>query len=578
MEINDFIEKKICKLQVTDRIEEASRILSHSNMTSLPVVKKGKFVGMFDQNCIRKNEKELDKVINKNVKAISNEFDLEDILEVKSSVVPIIDKEQNFIGVTRPQKIIQTLLLNLKLYSSVIENSNDGMLVIDKEGEIQLVNQALVRLSGVPKEDYINHNIREIIDKGIFKKNSVTLRVLKEKKSLTDFQQYQNNIDVLVKAIPLFDENSKLDRVLANVHDVTELMKSKKELEKIQILSETYQKKFYKLIEDSNHAGTVVASPQMIEIMNLVNQVAATDSTIIIYGESGVGKEIISNEIHQKSKRKNKAFIKVNCGAIPKELLESEFFGYESGAFTGAKQGGKKGLFELAHEGTLFLDEIGELPIHLQSKLLRFFQERTLTRVGGNKEIKVDVRLISATNQNLEKMISEGNFREDLYYRLNVIPISLPPLRERKEEIVPLVVHYLKKFNREYEKKRYITTSAMEVLQNYSWKGNIRELANLMERLVLTVKSDEIHINDLPSGITKETKQDKQAGQFIFNENKTFSGNMFEATEKQLIHTFLEKHGSIRKTAKALGVSHTTLMRKMKKYDIKLSFLKKVIK
>ncbi len=566
------METNIPKVQVTEKMENAQRILLQSHFYALPILNQEKYVGMLDRTCKDRTTGHLEKLVRTDIKKVSGDGNLEELWDVYYPMIPIVNKDQVFLGVIRPKKVIKELLLKQQLYSSVIENSNDGILVIDHNGIIELVNEALVKLSGVPRKEYLGSNIEEIIARGIFKKESVTLRALKEEKHISDFQQYQNNIDVLVKAIPMFDGNNQLIKVLANVHDITDLVKSKRQLEKTQTISMRIQKKLYKLMGESNQAGTVIVSPQMKEIMNLTEQIAETNSTVFIRGESGTGKEVIANEIQQKSKRKNHSFIKVNCGAIPEELLESEFFGYESGAFTGAKKEGKPGLIELADKGTLFLDEIGELPLRLQVKLLRFFQEQVLTRIGGSKEIKVDVRIIVATNRNIEKMVSEGNFREDLYYRLNVVPIYLPPLRERKEEIIPLVIHFLNTFNQKHGKKKYTTTLAMDALQNYSWKGNIREIANLMERLVLTVKSDEIHLDNLPTEIMEEnskTKNRQNNTPLFIEKTSSSSENMFEEMEKKLIWDYLKENGSIRKAAKALGVSHTTLMRKMKKYDIR---------
>ncbi len=573
MKILDLIDQDIPIVQGTETVSEAIKLFAKVDVVSLPVVIDFKFIGMLDRQCQQQEINHVKQLIRNDSKVIYSDDKVEKILQIKQFIIPVIDRKQTFVGCIRIENVIKKLLSQQKLFSSIIENSNDGILVINSQGEIELINEALVNLSGISREQYLGKNIREIIITGIFKKSSVTLRALKEKRVISDFQQYSNNIDVLVKAIPMFDENNRLTRVLANVHDISELVHSKKELEKMQIISEKYQKKVEELLDESNHAGAVIVSSQMKEIMNLIDQIADTDSTILISGESGVGKEVISREIHRKSKREKAIFIKVNCGAIPQELLESEFFGYESGAFTGAKTGGKQGLFELANKGTLFLDEIGELPLNLQTKLLRFLQERVLTRVGGTREIPIDVRIIAATNRNLEEMVESGTFREDLFYRLNVIPIVLPPLRDRKEEIIPLVVHFLRKFNQKYERNKFISTTAMEILKNYSWKGNIRELSNIIERLVLTVKSDEIFLENLPAKILRgngKIREVNKQNHILFEKVDYETGNLFEKMEKKLILTYLEEKGSIRKAAKALGVSHTTLMRKMKKHDIGL--------
>ncbi|WP_102347233.1 sigma 54-interacting transcriptional regulator [Bacillus sp. Marseille-P3661] len=577
MNLTRLIDSHIPSIQVSETVEKAKNWFDQSSSSWVSVLNNSMYVGMLEEGCFQNSGDSLQDIIRKDVPVLYDNAEIHFTSGVFSPVIPVINKDLIFQGCIRYEVLIEHLLIQGKLYSSIIENSNDGIMVINHEGNIELVNSALIKLSGYPEEAYIGKNITAIIKTGVFKKPSVTLRALKEQKAVADFQQYHKGIDVLVKAIPLFNNSGQLVRVLANVHDITELIDSKKQLEKTQILSQQYQKKISDLEKQVNAAGNVVVSPQMKEIMNIVTRIANTDSTILIYGESGAGKEIISREIHERSNRKdNGPFIKVNCGAIPHELLESEFFGYESGAFTGAIKGGKKGLFENANKGTLFLDEIGELPLNLQAKLLRVLQDKKITRIGGITEIQVDVRIIAATNRDLEKMVLNKEFRDDLYYRINVIPITLPPLRERKEEIIPLIVHFLTKFNQKYSKKMYISASAMEAFRNYSWPGNVRELSNVIERLVVITNSDEILLENLPVNILEENRRSVDAEQSQHKEipfsliQNTNGENMFEFMEKKLIIFYLETHGSIRKAARELGVSHTTLMKKMKKHNINL--------
>jgi transcriptional regulator with PAS, ATPase and Fis domain len=404
------------------------------------------------------------------------------------------------------------------------------------------------------------------VESGIFQKPSVTLRALKEKQTVTDIQQYQNGITVLVTAIPMFDDDYRLIRMLSITHDMTELVVMKKKIEEIERLSAKYYSELLELRQHHSKRGIITANRQMNEIIELIHNISQTDSMILLLGESGVGKDVLAREIHETSKRKDTgAFIKVNCGAIPKDLLESEFFGYDTGAFTGAKKGGKPGFFEMADQGTLFLDEIGEFPLHLQAKLLRVLQDQQFTRVGGTKVIQANVRIVTATNRDLEAMVSKGEFREDLYYRLNVIPIHIPPLRERKDDIPLLVGHFLRNFNEEYKKNKSLSMAVMDILCTYDWPGNIRELSNIIERLVLITKNDVIEPNDLPIG-----KQSTDVSLSKLLKKEKTAKNLFESVEKNLIESMIEQEGSIRKAARILGVSHTTLIRKMKKHDIKV--------
>ncbi|MET1031097.1 sigma-54 interaction domain-containing protein [Domibacillus tundrae] len=459
------------------------------------------------------------------------------------------------------------MIPDLELYRMIVENFQDGILVIDNNGRIILANQAMVKLSSLPIEAYAGKTMQDIVGRGLFQKPSVTLKALKEKRTITDFQQYENGVDVLVTAIPMFDENKQLVRMLSITHDISELITMKKKVEEIEKLSAKYYTELLTLRQHHAKRGIITANRKMKEIIELIHHIGQTDSIVLLLGESGVGKDVLAREIHETSRRKDSgAFIKVNCGAIPKDLLESEFFGYDTGAFTGAKKEGKPGLFELADQGTLFLDEIGELPLHLQAKLLRVLQDQQFTRVGGTKLIQVDARIVTATNRDLESMVVRGEFREDLYYRLNVIPIHIPPLRKRKDDIPLLIGHFLQHFNEEYTKNKSLSTAASDILYDYHWPGNIRELSNIIERLVLTIKNDVIEPQELP--ISKQ-HSDVRLSELLKNKHNGI--NLFDSVEKNLIKSIIEREGTIRKAAKILGVSHTTLIRKMKKHDLKVS-------
>jgi transcriptional regulator with PAS, ATPase and Fis domain len=298
----------------------------------------------------------------------------------------------------------------------------------------------------------------------------------------------------------------------------------------------------------------------MRQKLDLAFHVAHVDSTVLILGESGVGKELIAQLIHRASKRSKEPFIKINCGAIPTNLLESEFFGYEPGAFTGALREGKPGLFELAQGGTLFLDEVGEIPLDLQVKILRTLQDKEITRVGGKKNINLDVRIVAATNRDLEKMMQENTFREDLYYRLNVVPIVLPPLRNRKEDILPLINDFLAKFQLQYGYQKWIHPDVMERLLNYDWPGNIRELENTIERLVVTSRGECI----LPENLAGIPAASADPGKQL----KTSLKRTLESNEKKIIADVYRNVKSTRKAAVLLGISQSSLVKKLNKYSI----------
>jgi len=335
-----------------------------------------------------------------------------------------------------------------------------------------------------------------------------------------------------------------------------------------QISARTHERNNNKLqklrVQQMKVEDVVAKSREICTIFENAFRIAQVDTTVLILGESGVGKEVVAKMIHYSGPRSQQgSFIKINCGAIPRDLLESELFGYEPGSFTGSGTKTKLGLFELADKGTLFLDEIGDLPADLQVKILRVLQEHEFRRIGGNETIQVNVRIIAATNRDLETMIAQGKFREDLYYRLNVIPICIPPLRERPEDIPALLISFTEKFNLKYNSKKTFSPRAFNVLVNYSWPGNVRQLANLVERLVVTCVEDIIDIHQLPEQVHSK---EKVTVMLKLKEIVPLKEAVREV-EKQLINLALNKYENTYEAAKALGISQPTMSRKANKYS-----------
>ena len=394
-----------------------------------------------------------------------------------------------------------------KELDAIIEALDDGIVVADRNGFILKANHAYQQMTGITAEEFVGKHVRELIKQGYIGR-SVTEMVV-ERNSPVTIVDIRNNKELLLTGNPVYNDKGELVRVVTAIRDVTQLNSLKEQLAETEEIKNRYYLELEHLRSQQPFRKIITNNPEMRQKLDLAFHVAHVDSTVLILGESGVGKELIAQLIHRASKRSTGPFIKINCGAIPTNLLESEFFGYEPGAFTGALKEGKPGLFELAQGGTLFLDEIGEIPLDLQVKILRTLQDKVITRVGGKTNISLDVRIVAATNRDLKKMMQENTFREDLYYRLNVVPMVLPPLRNRKEDILPLINDFLAKFKLQYGYQKWIHPDVMERLLNYDWPGNIRELENTIERLVVTSRGECILPENL-AGIPAAAEPGKQ--------------------------------------------------------------------
>lgn len=463
-----------------------------------------------------------------------------------------------------------------KAFLEKIMNSiSDGITICDSRGKIIFQNDIDIDIVGI---NFVNYYAQEMAAKG-FMSESITMKVMESREKTTILQKYINGRTALVTGTPIFDENGELQYVVAITRDMTQLKKLEQEIEKLEHQNEKFKQKLKALQKKETLQGSLIAfSPTMVQVIKRVIQIAEFDSTVLIEGESGVGKEEIAKLIHQHSRRSDKQMVTINCSAIPETLLESELFGYEAGSFTGAIKGGKPGIFEIASGGTIFLDEIGEMPLHLQAKLLRVLQESEINRIGSSKPIPIDVRIIAATNRRLADMVQKGEFREDLYYRLNIIPITIPPLRERREDIAPLVNHFLTLINERYGVSRYIELDAMEILQRFTWPGNVRQLKNMIERICLLASQPQITVKavlqELDSIQSSQSTIEPPPSAPRHKEDKDIElhGTLKEIVaqfEKEVIKKALSKYPSIRKAALALGCNQSTLVRKIKKYQMR---------
>ena len=447
----------------------------------------------------------------------------------------------------------------LSLFSTLFSSLPLPMIFADTACKIVFINSAYAMYLKMEVEEILDRDVREIIP------NSRIPVVLKT--GVAEFSNYHRYIDgpaegqeAIVHRIPNREDDGTLMGccgivIFQNLNDLLELTVVNKKLKEELAF---YQSELKQLQNTKYTIDNILGKSSAVKAMKEnILKFSQSNSNIMILGESGSGKELVAHSIHNCSKRSIHPFIRMNCAAIPENLFESEFFGYEEGAFTGAAKNGKKGKFELANKGTLFLDEVGELPPYMQAKLLRVLQEKEFTRVGGHREIPVDVRVIAATNSNLEQMVREGKFREDLYFRLNVLSINVPPLRERKQDIDELVLYCLERLHKENGILKIITKRTLGLLRQYHWKGNIRELFNVVEKMYFVSDDDTIDINDIPANILNSVVTDS-----IAFEKERGLDTMIEELEWKTVQLVMkEMDGNLSKTAESLKISRPRLYR-----------------
>lgn len=515
---------------------------------------------------------DMDVVDNIEIKKFDSEYEgIKYFQVVKTSLKGII-YELEFENIDYELYIFEKNFASDRLITNVIEHIDEIVVIFDEKGVLQRMNSICDQILPFKREDVLGKNIRQLVSAKIVE-DPIILQMISKKKNVYREITYPNGKVISYTAIPIFGSSGRLKGGVLTGRDVSRIIN----LAKTGSL----------LTEDK--VEYISESDEIRKIKAIIERVAPSDAPIFIVGESGVGKEIIARTVLNQSMRRDKAFVAINCASIPAELIESELFGYEKGAFTGASKDGKVGLIEAANGGTLFLDEIGELPLQMQKKFLRVIQEGSITRIGGLKPKKIDVRYICATNKTDEELKNPKIFRQDLYYRLNVIPLMIPPLRERREDILPIANYYIKYFNSRYNRGIRLSEEAENILYYNDWKGNIRELRNVMERLVIlsaqeNIYADQIervltlgHINEIP-GENKDVKDDGAKESESVNEmnNKIVLDeimNIDEAhriVEQEILRNAVKKYGNITKAAVAVGINPSTVYRKIKTGYIEL--------
>ncbi|MDR7075719.1 transcriptional regulator with PAS, ATPase and Fis domain [Neobacillus niacini] len=567
-------------LQPNQTLHDAIFLMNKYRLNTLPVVDTSeKLIGVFTRSVLyqqlllnKEMETAIGKFIKKDIGTISEDISVKE-LEKQIAVSEVgtgfvVDKTGKPIGVIDKADAVKSYLQKTQLLTeqlkwksllqTVIENSYDGFVMVNEKGNITFVSPSLIELFDLnPKE------IEEVPIDSIFPHFELTKVFKTGIAEISDFMEIKG-INYIVHRIPVYQDDKIIGAigkiVYRQLQEVRERFRSYEKLEKQNDFAA-------KNAEASRFTFNEILShnSQMEKLFRSGMKAAKGKTTIMIRGESGTGKELFAHAIHSASNRKNGPFITVNCAAIPEHLLESEFFGYDEGAFTGAKQKGKAGKFEMAHGGTLFLDEVGDMSHQLQAKLLRVLQEREFYRVGGTNRVSVDVRIITATHQKLEEMVEAGTFREDLFYRLNVISIEIPPLRKRKEDIVMLSHAFISELNKQNGTSIIGWDPLVEqALMEYDWPGNIRELRNVFERAMVFAENGMISLEDLPDYLLKKIGMSI----FLEEENENCDKTLLEKAEEMAIKVALRKSdGNKSQACKLLGISRSVLYDKLKKYD-----------
>lgn len=461
------------------------------------------------------------------------------------------------------EELLQVKQINHELQELFQQYNENTIFVTDGEGKILYAGEDCARNCGVTLEElYECGTVQELEERNIFKP-SISLKVLQSHNIEVAIQKTMAGHECMAIGIPVFNNEEKLISIVSLSRDISAYIRLGKMFSAIKKKEEPLDVENKSIL----YPDLITSSPKFLSIIEVIKLVAPVNSTVLITGQTGTGKDVVARVIHKMSTRSDKKFVKVNCGAIAPNLVESELFGYEKGSFTGARRDGKIGLIEAANGGTLFLDEISELPLEQQVKLLQVLQEKKMTRVGGVQEIEVDVRFLAACNKDLAEEVKKKKFREDLYYRLNVIPISLPPLCERKEDIPLLIKHFLKRFNETYHTQKEFTSEAMHAMVQYDWPGNVRELEHMVERLAVMSKKMLIGMSDLPDFI-REKAEAEHYEDFLPEQKMLDLSTAVADLEKRMIKQAMEQTKNASEAARLLGVDQSTISRKIKKYQL----------
>lgn len=571
--VKDIMMLDFIKVNIDESIKEASNKMIRDYRNEVLIVDNNDIlIGIFtmkDLARIRKNKVSYEElVIDHAVKKIiyiestrsaRNARDL--MLKEKVGRLPVLE-DGKLIGIVTSENLRDSFYLKLdelfSLQNNIMDNLHEGICIIDEKGMVQYWNRSSEILYGVPVSKILHHHLGE------FFKNAMGLRVLKSGKRVDNVRhEPTEGKHVILSAVPIFNPNGKLIAVVTTDRDITEAMKLAKELETEKKKVEFFEKEYKKEISlKYNFSSIIGKNKKIIDAITVAQKVASTSASVLITGKSGTGKEVFAKAIHEASGRSGN-FVAINCSAIPENLFESELFGYVEGAFTGAVKKGKIGKFEFASNGTLFLDEIGDMPLEMQVKILRVLQDGVIFRLGSEKAISTDTRIIAATNKDLMQLIDENKFREDLYYRLAVVQIKLPPLYDRKEDIRDLTNLFLEEVsNQEGIEINHIDEKIFNILNQYKWDGNIRELKNVIQRMVVLSNDGKITIDSIPEYILESAYAKEENSVEAYDLD-----GIVENIERKTIREVMRiANGNKQKAAKMLKIKRSTLYYKLDKY------------
>lgn len=577
--VHEIMDKDFIKINYKEKTSEAIKKIAFSKRDEVVLVdEKDNIIGLFTRTDICKlgeNPIFVDLPVSQfsTMSLVKIGYD-EDVIKARDLMIDknigrlLVEKDGDIVGILTNNNIRDDFYTKVEdihnITREAFDNICEAICICDYNGEVIYWNKASEKLYNIKKEEIIGTYI------GDFFPNALTNEVFKQRKTIKDvLHQPVEGKKVFLSAVPIFNSSNQMTAVITtdkDIHEIDEIMERLKNEEK---KSKYYEVRYKEQIaKQYSFSGIISKNKRVIEAITLAQRVAPSNANVMITGESGTGKDVFATSIHNASGRKGK-YVAVNCSAIPEELLESELFGYEEGAFTGAKKGGKIGKFELANNGTLFLDEVGDMPFKMQSKLLRVLQDGIINRLGSDKTIETDVRIIAATNIDIRDAIEKEKFRSDLYYRLAVVNVDLPPLRERKEDIKELTKYFVKEFS---EKENINITSFDEeiynIFESYFWEGNIRELRNVVQRIVVLSDDGRIKKEDVPNYIVnglKPIEKDKTNKEFT---SCDFNDSIKNLEIKMLTEAIKAANGNKTNAAKLLNINRTTFYYKIKLYDL----------